>query len=52
MMPNRPESCVEVVDATTIDLSWASAGSAAGVEAENGAEKKMTETHGLDPPDA
>jgi len=26
MCPNRPESCVDVVDATTMDLSWASAG--------------------------
>ena len=31
MNPNSPESCVEVVDATTIDLSWASAGNARGV---------------------
>ena len=28
MWPNRPESCVEVVEATTIDLSCASAGAA------------------------
>src|SRR5262245_39557691 len=28
MWPNKPESCVEVVDATTIDLSCATAGGA------------------------
>jgi hypothetical protein len=26
--PKMPESCVDVVDATTIDLSWAIAGAA------------------------
>ena len=32
MWPNRPESCVEVVEATTIDLSCARAGASAASE--------------------